>query len=114
RLQLQHLEMYQTKSTPKGSISFSQTGQRLISLFETADQSTFLHEMSHLFLLDLEQMAGLAGGEHQLGRDYKTVMDWAGWKPGQVDEYKGTASAAEFYARDAAIQAAEKKGDRFC
>ena len=44
----------------KGAISYSQNkGEKLISLFSGADQSTFVHEMAHMFLLDLEEIAGI-------------------------------------------------------
>ena len=41
----------------KGSITPMSNGQRIINIFEAADESTFLHEMGHLFLLDLEELA---------------------------------------------------------
>ena len=101
---------YQQGKTAKGSISLNQQGQRIISLFESADQSTFIHEMSHMFLLDLQEVAGIDPNSRQ-AKDLKTIMDWAEYKPGQADEYKGTASAEEFRRRDAEIQAAEKAGN---
>ena len=94
----------------KGSLSLNQQGQRIISLFEGADQSTFVHEMSHMFLLDLQEVAGIDPNSQQ-AKDLKTIMDWAEYKPGQADEYKGTASAEEFRRREADIQAAEKAGN---
>lgn len=94
----------------KGSLSLNQQGQRIINLFESADQSTFVHEMSHMFLLDLQEVAGIDPNSQQ-AKDLKTIMDWAEYKPGQADEYKGTASAEEFRRREADIQAAEKAGN---
>lgn len=102
--------LYQQGRSAKGSISLNQQGQRIISLFESADQSTFIHEMSHMFLLDLQEVAGIDPNSRQ-AKDLKTIMDWAEYKPGQADEYKGTASAEEFRRRDAEIQAAEKAGN---
>lgn len=101
---------FQQGRSAKGSISLNQQGQRIISLFESADQSTFIHEMSHMFLLDLQEVAGIDPNSRQ-AKDLKTIMDWAEYKPGQADEYKGTASAEEFRRRDAEIQAAEKAGN---
>lgn len=101
---------FQSQRQAKGSLSLNQQGQRIISLFEGADQSTFVHEMSHMFLLDLQEVAGIDPNSQQ-AKDLKTIMDWAEYKPGQADEYKGTASAEEFRRRDAEIQAAEKAGD---
>ena len=102
--------LYQQGRTAKGAISLNQEGQRIISLFETADQSTFIHEMAHMFLLDLQEIAGLDPNSQQ-AKDLNTIMAWAEYKPGQVDEYKGTASAEEFRKRDAAIKEAEANGD---
>lgn len=101
---------FQQGRSAKGSISLNQQGQRIISLFESADQSTFVHEMSHMFLLDLQEVAGIDPNSRQ-AKDMKTIMDWAEYKPGQADEYKGTASAEEFRRRYAEIQAAEKAGN---
>lgn len=101
---------YQQYRGAKGSLSLNQQGQRIINLFESADQSTFVHEMSHMFLLDLQEVAGIDPNSQQ-AKDLKTIMDWAEYKPGQADEYKGTASAEEFRRREADIQAAEKAGN---
>lgn len=101
---------FQQSRGAKGSLSLNQQGQRIINLFESADQSTFVHEMSHMFLLDLQEVAGIDPNSQQ-AKDLKTIMDWAEYKPGQADEYKGTASAEEFRRRDADIQAAEKAGN---
>lgn len=103
-------DLFQQGSTAKGAISLTQQGQKIISLFESADQSTFVHEMAHMFLLDLQEIAGI-DRESQQAKDLDTIMKWAEYKPGQADEYKGTASAEEFRKRDAAIKEAEAKGD---
>ena len=49
---------------PKGAFSISQDrATRIINLFEGADQSTFLHEMSHAYLELLRDLHGTAGAE---------------------------------------------------
>ena len=96
--------------TAKGSIGDTIDGQRLIQLFETADQSTFMHEMAHMFLLELQDIAAL-DPESREAKDLATIVKWAEYKPGQSEEYKGTASEAEFRQREKAIKAAEKAGD---
>lgn len=101
---------YQQGRTAKGSIALTEQGQKIISLFESADQSTFVHEMAHMFLLDLQEIAGV-DRESQQAKDLDTIMKWAEYKPGQADEYKGTASAEEFRKREQAIKEAEAKGD---
>ena len=96
----------------KGSVVYSQNiSQRIVNLFDIADQSTAMHEMAHLYLLDLQELAGIAGPDSQYAKDLQTIMAWAGWKAGQVNEYTGTASAQEFLERDAAIRAALKAGN---
>ena len=109
-IEMQGELLQQQRKTAKGSLSLNQQGQRIISLFESADQSTFIHEMSHMFLLDLQEVAGIDPNSQQ-AKDFDTIMKWAEYKPGQVDEYIGTASAEEFRRRDSEIQAAEKAGN---
>ncbi len=41
----------------KGYITPYSDGRRVITLLEEANESTFLHEMSHMFLMDLENLA---------------------------------------------------------
>ena len=92
----------------KGTTQDVHDGQRIVSLFEEADESTFLHEMGHLFLLDLERLADMSPTSAQ---ELQTVRKWATWSKGQTEEYKGTPFAAEFAKLDADIRAALKKGD---
>lgn len=95
----------------KGNITATQGGMhRLISLMQSADQSTFMHEMAHNFLFDMEHLAEIAP-ESRYAKDLATIQNWASWTKGAADEYAGTASAAEFRDREDKILAAEKKGD---
>ena len=92
----------------KGTTQDVRDGQRIVSLFEEADESTFLHEMGHLFLLDLERLADMSPTSAQ---ELQTVKKWAAWSEGQAEEYKGTPFEAEFAYIDARIRAAIKRGD---
>ena len=95
----------------KGNITATHGGmQRVISLMQSADQSTFMHEMAHNFLFDLEHIAGLAP-ESRYAKDLTTIQKWASWTKGMAGEYAGKASFAEFRDREDKILAAEKKGD---
>ena len=95
----------------KGNITATHGGMhRLISLMESADQSTFMHEMAHNFLFDLEHIAEVAP-ESRYAKDLATIQKWASWTKGAADEYAGTASAAGFRNREEKILAVEKKGD---
>lgn len=84
----------------KGSTSPMSDGTSLIQLFETADESTFLHEMGHLFLLDLEELAGI---DAESAEEFAKVREWAEWKQGDYKKYKGTPWAKEFADREQEI-----------
>ena len=110
---IQIIEKYnqENKREVKGNITATHGGMhRLISLMESADQSTFMHEMAHNFLFDLEHIAELAP-DSRYAKDLAVIREWASWTKGAADEYAGTASAAEFRSREEKILAAEKKGD---
>ena len=95
-------------SIRKGSITPQASGRRVISLFEQADESTFLHEMGHMFLMDLEDVAAL---DEASAEDLETVRDWAAWQEGQAEEYEDTPWQKEFAEREKAILQAKKSGD---
>lgn len=95
-------------SIRKGSITPQASGRRVISLFEQADESTFLHEMGHMFLMDLEDLAAI---DAESAEDLETVRDWATWQEGQAKEYEDTPWQKEFAEREKAILAAKKRGD---
>ena len=92
----------------KGTTQDIPNGQRIISLFEAADESTFLHEMGHLFLLDLEHLAPMSPTAE---KDLATVKKWAEWREGQAAEYKGTPFARSFAELDKKIRAALSAGN---
>ena len=92
----------------KGTTQDIPNGQRIISLFEAADESTFLHEMGHLFLLDLEHLAPMSPTAE---KDLATVKKWASWREGLAAEYKGTPFARSFAELDKKIRAALSAGN---
>ena len=83
--------------------------EAIIRLFEGADTSTFMHEMSHHYLSELKKLSERFP-QSEAAKDYATIMEWATWQDGQVEAYAGTASAKEFRERDKAIREAEKNG----
>ena len=91
----------------KGEIS-KEDGKRIITLFESADESTFMHEMGHMFLMDLDELAKF---DEASAKDLETVNAWAQWHEGAADEYAGTDFADEFRDHENAILAAKKSGD---
>lgn len=99
------------KGGRRGTTDYSETSPfKIVSLFQTANRSTFMHEMSHVYLLDLERLAA-AAPDSRFAKDYATVMAWASWKKGMAEEYKGTASYEEFKKREQNILEAQIKGD---
>ena len=83
--------------------------EAIIRLFEGADTSIFMHEMSHHYLSELKKLSERFP-QSEAAKDYATIMEWATWQDGQVEAYAGTASAKEFRERDKAIREAEKNG----
>lgn len=83
--------------------------EAIIRLFEGADTSTFMHEMSHHYLSELKKLSERFP-QSEAAKDYATIMEWATWQDGQVEAYAGTASAKEFRDRDKAIREAERNG----
>lgn len=91
-----------------GSFKENQAGVRVVSLFEGANESTFVHEMGHLFMSDLERMAQ---ADEESREDLRTVNAWAAWHEGAAKEYVGTPWEEEFKEREDRILAAQAKGD---
>lgn len=92
----------------QGETAPLENGRRVVSLFEHADESTFLHEMGHVFLLDLQDLAEV---DQTAANDMAAVEGWTTWKKGQAKEYKGTAWEQEFADRENAIVKAMADGD---
>lgn len=79
-----------------GMTEIMKDGKRIISIFKTADRSTFLHEMGHVFFDDLQKLASMENAPKQLLDDWNTLKEWSGWVDGEnVDNTK----AHERFAR---------------
>lgn len=95
----------------KGQTAFKTTGEKVISLFKAADQSTFMHEMAHIYLHDMLALAELPNAPKQLLDDVVTINQWAAWNDTQfVKEYKGTAMESEFKKLNEQMKTAVAKG----
>ena len=95
----------------KGQTAFKGNGKKVIALFKAADQSTFMHEMAHVYLHDMLELAKLPDAPKQLLDDVKTLSEWASWRPETFDkEYKGTALEREFRKMHEQIADATKYG----
>ena len=79
-----------------GMTEIMSDGERIISIFKTADRSTFLHEMGHVFFDDIQKLASTDNAPKQLLDDWNTLKEWSGWVDGDnVDNTK----AHEKFAR---------------
>lgn len=95
----------------KGQTAFKANGKKVIALFKAADQSTFMHEMAHVYLHDMLELAKLPNAPKQLLDDVKTLSEWASWRPETFDkEYKGMALEREFRKMHEQIADATKYG----
>ena len=79
-----------------GMTEIMSDGERIINIFKTADRSTFLHEMGHVFFDDIQKLASMDNAPKQLLDDWNTLKEWSGWVDGKnVDNTK----AHEKFAR---------------
>lgn len=79
-----------------GMTEIMSDGKRIISIFKTADRSTFLHEMGHVFFDDIQKLASMENAPEQLVTDWNKLKEWSGWVDGEnVDNTK----AHEKFAR---------------
>jgi len=79
-----------------GMTEIMSDGERIISIFKTADRSTFLHEMGHVFFDDIQKLASMDNAPKQLLDDWNALKEWSGWVDGEnVDNTK----AHERFAR---------------
>lgn len=79
-----------------GMTEIMSDGERIISIFKTADRSTFLHEMGHVFFDDIQKLTSMENAPEQLVTDWNKLKEWSGWVDGEnVDNTK----AHEKFAR---------------
>ena len=84
------------KQSVNGMTEIMSDGERIISIFKTADRSTFLHEMGHVFFDDIQKLASMEDAPKQLLDDWNILKEWSGWVDGDnVDNTK----AHEKFAR---------------
>lgn len=84
------------KQSVNGMTEIMKDGERIISIFKTADRSTFLHEMGHVFFDDIQKLASMDNAPKQLLDDWNTLKEWSGWVDSEnVDNTK----AHEKFAR---------------
>lgn len=94
----------------KGQTTIKANGERVISLFKAADQSTFMHEAAHLYLSEMIALAKTPNAPERLHKDLQTIASWANWNDGQISEYVGTYLEKEFTQLNYEIKEAMAKG----
>ncbi len=79
-----------------GMTQINSPTDRLIQIFKTADRSTFLHEMGHVFFDDIKNLAKMENAPEQLVTDWNKLKEWSEW-----DDTKGAdnTKAHEKFAR---------------
>lgn len=79
-----------------GMTQINSPTDRLIQIFKTADRSTFLHEMGHVFFDDIKNLAEMENAPEQLVTDWNKLKEWSEW-----DDAKGAdnTKAHEKFAR---------------
>lgn len=79
-----------------GMTEIMSDGERIISIFKTADRSTFLHEMGHVFFDDIKNLAEMENAPEQLVLDWNKLKEWSEW-----DDVQGAdnTKAHEKFAR---------------
>lgn len=92
-------DLYQSESALRGIYT---SGERVITLMQSANESTFIHESGHYFLDVLTDVAMKENAPAQVKADVQTLMDWFGvkdleeWRSLSIDEQR---AAHEQFAR---------------
>lgn len=66
----------------------------VISLFQSANQFTFMHESAHMYLSTLSQLA--ANGSKEAQAELDTILSGAKYSPEAMADYAGTKLEADF------------------
>ena len=66
-----------------GMTTINSPTDRLIQIFKTADRSTFLHEMGHVFFDDIKNLAEMENAPEQLVLDWNKLKEWSEWDDAQ-------------------------------
>ena len=81
-------EQAEKKEPPRGKVNIDSTGY-LVSLFQTRNMSTLIHETGHIFFEEMVQLADTGQASEQLVKDVETIRKWLELEPGQefTDEH---------------------------
>lgn len=98
------LQEEEKQKRPRGSVKVVDN-RYIISLFKGepgkgADLSTLLHELGHVFFMEMEDMVKTGQAADEMVADLETMRRWAGAEPGEEltrDQYENIAKAFEAY-----------------
>lgn len=77
--------------------------ERVVQLFKTADKSTFMHEMGHVFFDDIKTLAEMDNAPQQVKDDWNALKEWTGWNDNETvntDAHEKFARGFEAYLRE--------------
>lgn len=85
---------------PRGEATFLSSGEKIITLFGTADASTMIHEMGHVFLEEMFEDARLPQAPEELKADVEKIKAWMAANGHPVGDAGGIPTEAhELWAR---------------
>ena len=103
-----------SKKPHRGEIRFTKGGRKFdVSMFETSDPTTVIHEIAHFHLEVLSQLAGEVGATEAIKDDFATVMGFLGL---QIDDeitlehHERFANGFEQYLREGIAPTEELRG----
>ena len=86
----------------------------MISLFDAADQSTFMHESAHWYLINMQKLALNENASRQFVEDFMTLQQWLGNKKLDADisveQHEKFARGFEAYLRTGKAPAPQLHG----
>lgn len=86
-----------------GMTTIKSKTERMVELFKTADKSTFMHEMGHVFFDDIKTLAEMENAPQQVKDDWQALKEWTGWNDNETtntDAHEKFARGFEAYLRE--------------
>ena len=98
---IQIIEKY--NQSINGMTTIKSKTERIVQLFQTADKSTFMHEMGHVFFDDIKTLAEMENAPQQVKDDWQALKEWTGWNDNETintDAHEKFARGFEAYLRE--------------
>lgn len=83
----------------RGAVTAS-NGCYIVELFKNADVSTLLHEMGHIYFMEMERAVNNGAADAAMLRDFQTLRNWVGAVPSQnltAEQHEHLARGLEAY-----------------